>query len=123
MTHSCDFLNRILKENMKNNYLVLIGLVLISACSTMTHRGVIAMKINNDEAHVGMGSSDLSLGDHVELYHNECKGSARTNDPSCEKVSNGHGEVTRIINENYSVVKFPSGTKFSEGDTVEKHAH
>jgi hypothetical protein len=38
-------------------------------------------------------------------------------------VSIGEGEVTQVLGKDYSVVKFPSGTRFSEGDTLEKHAH
>ena len=35
----------------------------------------------------------------------------------------GHGEISQILNDHYSAVTFPEGTKFSEGDVVEKHTH
>jgi len=41
----------------------------------------------------------------------------------CKKVSTGHGDVIELYDADYSVVKFPKGTKFSEGDTIEKHRH
>lgn len=87
------------------------------------------MKVGENEAHVGMGKIDVSVGDHVELYRNVCTGSASSGreggggDRTCRKEPTGHGEVTQVLNEDYSVVKFPSGTKFAEGDTLEKHAH
>lgn len=104
-----------------------LGLVLISGCASGVKRGVVAMKISDTEAHVGMGESDLSVGDHVELYRNACTGGLGGRDGgsnrSCRKEPMGHGEVSRILNPDYSVVQFPAGTKFSEGDMVEKHGH
>jgi hypothetical protein len=100
------------------------GLLLISGCASMTHRGVVAMKVSDSEAHVGAGDNELRMGDHVELYRNVCAGAAReTGTRSCEKRSSGHGVVTKEINADYSVVKFDPGVTFSEGDLIEKHAH
>ncbi|MBF0300977.1 MAG: hypothetical protein HQK51_19875 [Oligoflexia bacterium] len=39
---------------------------------------------------------------------------------SCNKTRVGEGEISEILNENYSVVKFPNGIKVEEGDIVEK---
>ena len=108
---------------MKNLSLV-ITLVMLAGCSTMTHRGVVAMKINDSEAHVGAGDGVLQLGDHVELYRNQCGPRGKADiDRTCLKKSTGHGTVTQIINQDYSVVKFDNGVIFSEGDMIEKHAH
>lgn len=112
---------------MKAVYFLFSSLVILAGCATTVHRGVVAMKVGEEEAHVGIGSDELAVGDHVELYHNECQsspvGERARSVSKCKKVSYGHGEVTEIINNDYSVVKFPSGTKFTEGDTVEKHVH
>lgn len=101
--------------------------VFASACATMTHRGVIAMKVSEHEAHVGIGKNELSVGDHVELYRNVCKSaSGRRGEVatgSCEKKIVGHGVVTGIINDDYSSVKFDDGVSFIEGDMIEKHEH
>ena len=101
------------------------AMISLAACST-THRGSVVMKISDNEAHVGMGEGEVSTGDHVQLYHNICTGRVGKNGDgtrSCKKESSGHGEVTQVINSDYSVVKFPAGTTFSEGDTLEKHSH
>lgn len=97
--------------------------VIFSGCATGVKRGVVAMKVNSDEAHVGIGSREVSVGDHVELYRNICKATHATGPQGCQKKSFGHGEVTELLNEDYAVVKFPAGTDFKEGDTIEKHAH
>jgi hypothetical protein len=106
---------------------LVLGLVFLAGCASSVHRGVVAMKVADEEAHVGLGSDELAVGDHVELYHNECTSTAAgergRSAKSCKKVSTGHGVVTEIINKDYSVVKFADGTKFSEGDTVERHIH
>ena len=112
----------------KSYFISLVSVILLGGgCASQTHRGVIAMKISDTEAHVGVGTSEVSPGDHVELYRNVCTGggSRKTGGSAlqCRKESLGHGEVTRTLNPDYSVVQFPAGTKFSEGDTVEKHAH
>ncbi len=100
----------------------------LTGCASVVKRGVIAMKISNTEAHVGIGQEEVSVGDHVELYRNECTGKGTGRDGGeptvfCQKISTGHGSVTKIYNQDYSVVKFPSGTKFSEGDMIEKYSH
>jgi hypothetical protein len=99
--------------------------VLASACASMTHRGVVAMKINEREAHIGAGKGELSVGDHVELYRNICRAANRNSDssPGCTKTTMGHGVVTSILNDDYSVVQFEKGVSFSEGDMIEKHSH
>jgi hypothetical protein len=91
----------------------------------MTHRGVVAMKVSDTEAHIGAGKNELVVGDHVELYKNVCRGggSHGESDYNCAKKLMGHGEVTRTINEDYSVVRFDTGVSFAEGDMIEKHGH
>jgi hypothetical protein len=101
-------------------------LVAVSGCATGVKRGVVAMKISDSQAHVGIGGSEVSVGDHVELYRNACTGTGpgRSGDIRvCKKQSSGHGEITEILNQDYSVVQFPKGTSFTEGDMIEKHSH
>lgn len=115
--------------NFKKAFTAAIIIALTGCASGGVKRGQVVMKTSGDEAHVGFGSTDVNVGDHVELYHNECtretvgKNGGGGGTRSCTKVGTGHGEVTQIINGDYSLVKFAPGTKFTEGDTVEKHAH
>lgn len=104
---------------------VLFAAALVSCASGGVKRGSVAMKISDNTAHVGMGGSDVKVGDHLVLYRNECTGGAGKDiaDRSCRKVETGHGEVSQILSNDYSAVTFPAGTKFTEGDTLEKHPH
>lgn len=115
---------------MKLQYFIsLASIVLLGAgcASQMVHRGVIAMKMSDTEAHVGMGSNEIKAGDHIKLYRNVCTGGSGRRESgterTCRKESLGHGKISKILTPDYSVVEFPAGTKFSEGDTIEKHAH
>ncbi len=97
---------------------------LLVSCASGVKRGVVAMKIDETDAHIAMNSDEVSVGQHVELYWNKCvkppqKGSVQ----KCEKVQKGHGIVTEILNEHYSAVKFEDGVKFNEGDFIEIHSH
>jgi hypothetical protein len=115
-----------MKTSSKILSLLTLPLIVSACASTSVRRGAIVMKLG-EQAHVGMGSKDVSVGDHIELYRNECTPSlgaaVRATERTCKKVPGGHGEVTQVLNEDYSIVNFPAGTKFSEGDTIEKHAH
>jgi hypothetical protein len=115
---------------MKTNLLFASSLlVLLAGCSTGIKRGQVVMKTSDRIAHVALATDEVNVGDHVELYHNECErdtgggkngASVRTN---CRKVGTGHGVVTELFDADYAQVEFPDGTKFSEGDTIEKHTH
>lgn len=110
---------------------ILVGSVVViaalSGCASHgVMRGSVAMKLNDTEAHVCMNKDEVSPGDHLILYKNVCEARDRAKSTPvnvCEKVEIGHGEITKILSEHYSAVKFPEGTKFTEGDIVEKHTH
>lgn len=121
-------------EKMKQSYRIQFTLFMgllslaLSGCATGVKRGIVAMKISDTEAHVGIGASEVKVGDHVELYSNVCTGgggkrSDGAEPRKCTKEARGHGKVKEILSRDYSVVEFPSGTTFSEGDTIEQHAH
>lgn len=109
---------------MKLHFCLVVCFSTLAGCASQVHRGVVAMKLDNRTAHVGIGEKEVAAGDHVELYKDECPvAGERGPRKPCKKVSYGHGTVVDILNADYSVVEFPEGTKFSEGDTIEKHAH
>lgn len=108
---------------MKRIFLILPLLLLVACASNQkVHRGVVAMKIDESTAHVGLNQDEVALNDHVELYSNKCTRSV-TKEVSCQKVEKGHGTVSSVINKDYVVVKFSDGVSFQEGDVVEKHEH
>lgn len=81
-------------------------------------RGSVVMKIDPTTAHVCLGSGEVAVNDRVRLYRNVCTPSARRS--VCKKEPIADGVVTELLDEHYSVVTFPAGTTFAEGDTVEK---
>lgn len=106
--------------------LALTALASLTGCAThSTMRGSVAMKISDTEAHVCLGNNEVKVGDKVHVYKNNCtkKFTSETSiyQTSCTKELVGHGEVTSLVNEHYSVVKFEDGVKFDEGTIIEKH--
>lgn len=109
---------------MKMKLAMMIGTAfLMAGCATSLHRGVVAMKIDDSTAHVGLTRGEVKEGDHVELYGNSCEVKLKGESRKCTKVNKGHGTVTEVLNNDYVTVKFADGTKFAEGDFVEKHSH
>jgi hypothetical protein len=106
-----------------------VGLLFFAGCGTAgIKRGHVVMKTSGQKAHVAMATGEVQVGDHVELYHNECKirgvaGDKGFGSKECKKVSTGHGVVTALFDADYAEVEFPAGVSFSEGDTIEKHSH
>ncbi len=103
--------------------LLVSGAIALSSCASKVHRGVVAMKIDDSTAHVGLKNSEVSVGDHVELYSNKCPTSKFDTTKTCQKILRGHGTVTEIVNDNYAAVRFDNGVTFNEGEFVEKHSH
>lgn len=109
---------------MKLKLWVFLGaLTFLAGCASM-HRGVVAMKIDERTAHVGLNSDEVAVGDHVELYGSQCTGGGKQKEArACTKILKGHGTVTKILGANYTEVQFDSGVAFQEGDFIEKHSH
>lgn len=104
---------------------VVMGFVVLG-CAHGTMRGTVAMKISEEEAHVCMGNAEVRVGDKVSLFKNVCtspQGSAKygiSDGGECKKEKIGEGEITRSLNEHYSVIKVRPGVSFGEGTIVEK---
>ena len=106
-------------------FLVSTVLLFSSSCAH-THRATIAMKVNESEAHVGLGSGEVKKGDSIALYKNKCVrplGGIHQgvhNDPVCEKVKVGEGRIIEVLNAQFSVAQIAPGAEFDEGTVVEK---
>ncbi|MBF0300131.1 MAG: hypothetical protein HQK51_15525 [Oligoflexia bacterium] len=110
---------------MKLFVLVIVFIMfIISSCSNNAIRGVVAMKIDDQIGHISLGDSEVKKGDKVAIYKQDCP--ARNNSlkggssSHCSKTRIGEGEISEILNENYSVVNYPNEIKVEEGDIVEK---
>ena len=102
--------------------ILLTALTLTAGCAGnhSAMRGSVVMKMSDEQAHVCLGEGEVAIGDHVRLYNNLCAPDGGTKRVKCEKVYVAQGTVTEVLNSHYSVVSFPSGTQFAEGETVEK---
>ena len=115
---------------MKSLFAVLSVGVLLSqllACGHAQMRGSVVMKISDTEAHVCMGRGEVAAGDPVALIRHRCRqdinnfsGYMTTTTGPCQRIVVASGQVVRVLNEHYSVVRFPPGTPFQEGQTIEK---
>lgn len=85
------------------------------AASHKGMRGSVAMKVNEQEAHVCLGSNEVKVGDKLVVYNNDCKSQNR-----CLKVKVGEAKVTQVLDEHYSIVQFDPGVAFEEGTVLEK---
>ena len=106
--------------------LVLVCLLFVSACSTGRARGAVAMKIDDETAHVCVGKTEMKTGDRVELYRSECSPSIRIGKPGTTKLGAcklnriADGEITSTLNEHYAVMKLSRPSVYREGDIVER---
>ncbi len=71
---------------------ILFSVPMFSGCAHSLMRGSVAMKANDEEAHVCMGNTEVKVGDRVVLYKNVCppaKGRALKGLAACTKRSWG----------------------------------
>jgi len=90
------------------------------AGSHATMRGSVVMKLDPTTAHVCLGNREVAVNDRVRLYKDACEKRSDGRASVCKKTTIADGLVTELIDEHYSVVTFPAGTPFEEGNTIEK---
>ena len=93
-----------------------------TGCATghTTMRGSVVMKIDSTTAHVCLGNGEVAMNDHVRLFKHVCQPSVGNYRAVCTKETVADGTVTQLLDDHYSVVAFPAGTTFDEGNTIEK---
>lgn len=99
--------------------LMTAGVASFVSCTESTRRGIVVMRLDDIEAHVGLGAGEVAAGDRLTLFRYVCTG---TKFPNCVKKAIGSGEVTRVLNGSYSIARFSTANGFREGDLVEKAA-
>jgi hypothetical protein len=118
-SHSARAANE-LEIRMKNLLLMSVASILFVGCAPSVHRTV-GMKISERIAHVSLGENEVKPGDEITLYRNICS-ELTSKDPrrsNCERTKIGKGVITELLNNHYSVAKFPEDVFFREGDLVE----
>jgi hypothetical protein len=115
------------EESAVKRILIATAVAWLGGCAAHTSmRGSVVMKVSDTDAHVCLGDREVNVGEPVRLYRNVCTDKAQAKEAGlpahCRKEAIAKGEVTQLLNEHYSVVRFPAGTAFSEGDTVEAAA-
>ena len=86
-------------------------------------RGTVAMKMDKNTAHVCLGENDVTKGDKVIFYNNQCdRNDTRKEGVKglCKMENIGVGLVSKILNSHYSEVKTEGDFNFSEGTLVQK---
>lgn len=101
---------------------LILAAALTTGCATghSTMRGSVVMKIDPTTAHVCLGKDEVAPNDRVRLFKNVCRPSVGNYRAVCTKETVADGTVTQILDDHYSVVTFPAGTTFDEGNTIEK---
>lgn len=97
-----------------------VSLLMAVACSACVANppGKVAMNLQGGESHISLGSKEVSVGDKVGVFRNECE--KRGKKSSCSERLVGEGVVTAVLSDRYSAAKFPSGVEVREGDAVKK---
>jgi hypothetical protein len=98
---------------------VLVATVFLSGCAHQFMRGTVAMKVNDQEAHVCLGNKSVKAGERVRFFVNQCSGGGRLSGGECNLISIGEGKVVRTLNDHYSVVRADPGVKLDEGTIVQ----
>jgi hypothetical protein len=128
-THPAEIESR-LKSTKEGNmkmillvpFLVAVSMGTGTGCAT-SHgmmRGSVVMKTSETEAHVCLGKGEVAVGDDVSLYRNVCPTLGEPTPSGCHREALGRGKVEKVLDDHYSVVRFPAGVTFKDGDTVEK---
>lgn len=108
---------------MKFVYGLAATFMLVTACTHMPPKGIVAMKVTDNIAHVAM--KDVTPGEMVSLQTEICP--PQIGGPSeggaegavvCRTKEVAQGVVSRIINNEYVEVEFPSDVILTEGQSV-----
>jgi hypothetical protein len=108
---------------MKKRIGFLSLILLISCAKHPVRHGTIAMKVSDNVANVAL--HNVEPGEKVALVINKCVpdiGPGERPFP-CREEPIAEGWVSKVINEHYAEVTFPSGVKVAEGQMVEPINH
>lgn len=94
-------------------------------------RGTVVRMLDEQTAQVCLGDGEVAVGDKVVIFENDCRMPTPSRQEPvispgsdalgrCERIELGSGVVERLLNQHYSVVRFPAGIPVRAGDTVDK---
>ena len=93
-------------------------------CAHHVVRGGVAMELGPHQVEVCMGSDEIKEGDVVSFFRNDCPKPNRAfmeGGVACHKEKVGEGVVSKILNDDYSVVDIKSGKIPEKGTIVQKN--
>jgi hypothetical protein len=93
----------------------------LSGCAHAPEHGTVAMKINDQEAHVAFSPAEVKPGDKLMFLKDTCVGKPGVNDP-CHNTKVAEGIVTANLNDKYAAVRILPGGTYDEGTRVEKES-
>ena len=109
-------------DRMKRSILYLALTAVAVACTSAHPHGRVVMKLDDRTAHVELPPGSVGAGDAVALVELRCpdKVVRRRHSPpdGCDTLVRGAGTVTKVLSDKYTVVEFPKGLSFKEGDVV-----
>jgi hypothetical protein len=105
---------------MRTAILTYLLAMFLAACGGghASMRGTVVMKVGATDAHVCLAPGEVAKGDAVVLYRKDCRTVGKRTE--CKRVAVAEGIVIELVDDHYSVVRFPAGTTFAEGSLVEK---
>lgn len=93
-------------------------------------RGTVVRKLDEHRAQVCLGDGEVRVGDRIVLFENDCRMPTPARRESsifpgadalggCERIELGSGVIERLLNQHYSVARFPDGVAVRVGATVD----
>ncbi len=97
--------------------LVLVIQIIVVGCSHAPKSDTVAMKINDQEAHVALSPAEVKPGDRIAFIADTCAGRKGTS--ACHNTKVAEGVVTANLNDKYAAVRILPGGNYQEGTRVE----
>ncbi len=93
-------------------------------------RGTVVRMLDEHTAQVCLDDGEVAVGDQVIVFENDCRmPTPEHREPSifpgsdgfggCRQIELGSGVVERLLNQHYSIVRFPDGVSVHAGDSVD----
>ena len=110
--------------NFRTSAIFLSSALLLVGCAH--HHVVETMPSEGDttEAKVDIGSKDVNVGDKLDVFKRVCTRRTRLGTPGstphCQEVRVGEAQVTKLLDENHSIVKPEGELKLEKSMSIKR---